>query len=213
MTTINSGISSTNHAYAAVRAQTDYAIAEDAERVSTLPASDPTSSLINSGDIGSAIAALVYLTKKEQRENARASRDAAYSAQEAAEKSELAAMDREADAKQVGSFFKAMSQFGSAACSFGAAGSSERAGKWWEAAGKTSAAAGGVTEAVTDFGASKATRDVKAASQQASHFERLGGESDDDVRDAEKSMDKAVDFLKEWRSSKDAATSAAIHRA
>ena len=46
-------------------------------------------SLINGGDIGSAIAAMVMLSSKEDRKAARASRDAAYNSMESAQATQI----------------------------------------------------------------------------------------------------------------------------
>lgn len=189
-----------------------YEVPEDQRLVQTLPPSDPASVLASGSDVGSTIAVLVFLTQKEQRTNARNSRDAAYAAQDAAEAAELSAMDAEASAKRDAAFIKGAYQIGSGLCSFAAVASPKNE-KAWEAESKLVDAESTFACALANHEADDAARDVRAAGQAVGQIKRVAEGYADDVRDAEKSMAKAVDFLKEWRAARDAAISAAIHRA
>lgn len=186
--------------------------AHDAEPVSVLAPVDVANELVNGEDIGSAIAALVFLSAKERRVNDRVSRDAAYAAEEAANESELQAMDRARRSRMEGGYLKSALQLGGAACSFATA--AEPAGRSsWEGLGKTCDASTTLSEAVFGAETSLAERDAKEASQAAGQLKRVAESHEEDVRDAGKSMDKALEFLKEWRAARDAAVSAALHRA
>lgn len=193
----------------------DVSPSHDAPRTSpiaALPSGDPSTLLVTSGDVGSAIAALVFLTSREQRANARNSRDAAYHDLESAQTAELAAMDREARAKEMAGYTKAAFQGVSAGLSLASVASPEN-GRGFEAMGRVYDAEGTAFGAMSTGLTDAASRDVRAAGQRAENLKRVGDGYAEDVHDADKSMDKALDFLKEWRGARDAATSAALYRA
>ena len=86
-------------------------------------------------------------------------------------------------------------------------------GRGFEAMGRVYDAEGTAFGAMSTGLTDAASRDVRAAGQRAENLKRVGDGYAEDVHDADKSMDKALDFLKEWRGARDAATSAALYRA
>lgn len=189
-----------------------YSAPGDATIVDTLPPSDPAAALINSGDVGSAIAAFVYLTSKEQRTNARNSRDAAYTAEALAQKDAIDEMRRGAAAKFDRDMMRGGMQLVSAGYSFaGVASPNDKDA--FGVASKTVDAESALMAPFGDLEVDTAKRAETAANDRAENFKRIGDDYADDVRDAGKSIDKTLDFLKEFQSSRDASTSAAIHRA
>jgi hypothetical protein len=199
--------------------------------VATLPdATDPLASMVSGGDVGSAIAALVMMTQKEIRKAARQDRDFQYKAQENAQNEQLHAMEKSADAKFIAGLADGGLKLGSAGCSFASSANSFELARSanltplnaaklkleasnWESSGKGLEAYGVIGSSVGKLVSDEADRDAKAAGNRADTFKRLAEGRADDVHDADKSIDKAVEFLQQWLSGKAATAQAAIHRA
>jgi hypothetical protein len=169
------------------------------------PADPQLTALMNGGegDVGAAIAAMVMKTKKELRQSARTSRDAAYAAQESAQRDQLAHMRAAANAR----LFAGLSSGGAGLASAGFAGAGfQNWAKGFDAAGKVGGTA-------NEFVSSREDEMAKASEMAAETAKRVAEGHADDVKEANESLTKCLEFLKDWLSAKDAARSAAIHRA
>lgn len=207
--------------------------------VQTLPPpTDPLDTMHCSGDIGEQIAILVMLTKKEERDRARAGREAADTAADAAQRDELEHMKDAADARLVGGIVQGSMQLGSAGASFTSAAQGARAtslneqnrlhpdagsigrerdlqtsaGAW---SGVAKGAEGGATiaSAVGNFVGSREDQGAKEAANRAEHAKRTAEEYNDAVKDADGSLKNCLNFVGEWINATNAARAAAIHRA
>jgi hypothetical protein len=181
-------------------------VGKSADAAGSPPASilpEPMTELLNSGDPGAMVAALVVKSGQAQRavrDHVRRSEDAV---QDAAEKSQVAHMHKEATAMENGALVGGVATMASGACA--AAGSQlgekvmDGIGKSVEglygADGKHEAAAG--TEA--GHRAARAERNVKNA--------------DEGIADANRLVDKALAFYKEYTAGKNQTIQAATHRA
>jgi hypothetical protein len=199
--------------------------------VPTLPdATDPLVGMVTGSDVGSAIAALVMMTQKEIRKAARQDRDLQYKAQENAQNEELNAMEKSADARFIAGIADGGLKLGSAGCSFASSANQfelakktpqlstldtaklELDARNWEASGKGLEAYGVIGCSVGKLVSDDADRAAKAAGNRADTSKRLAEGCADDAHDADKSIDKAVEFLQQWLSGKAAGQQAALHR-
>lgn len=254
MPTINGPVTSVTNS-ATLAASNAFGATDASSSISTMPdASDPLVGMVNSGDIGSSIAALVMMTQKELRKAARQDRDALYKAQENAQREELDSMEDASNAKFIAGLTEGGLKLGSAACSFTSATTSFKSAQeapqmetlqaQLKANGSLSASDAGtlktlelnaadakhttdnlnatstgleaygiIGKAVGGLVSDNAERDAKAAGSRADTFKRLAEGRADDAHDANKSIDKAVEFVQQWLSGKAAQSQAALHRA
>ena len=210
--------------------------------VPALPApADSLELLASSEDVGAAIAALVMQSQKELRKSARLGRDAAYTALEAAQREELAHMREAANDRFKGSLLQGGFQLASAGASFVGAAHSAKAeaaqnkinaaptqasaqtisgqevladkAATWNGRAKGFEAAATLAPAIANFSKDREEEAAKAAANRADKMKRVAEDHSDDVKDADDSLKKCFEFLRDWLSAKDAARSAALHRA
>jgi hypothetical protein len=177
------------------------------------PAVDQLTALMNSGDIGAAIAAMVMQSKKELRQSARTSRDAAYAAQEAAQRQQLAHMRSSAEAKFTAGIVSGGATVLSAASSFTGSVTDGKVAAAFTNGSKAIDGTAKMWSSQHELASSLQDQRAKASGMAAETAERVAESHSDDVKDADESLKKCLEFLKEWLSAKDAARSAAVHRA
>jgi hypothetical protein len=209
--------------------ETNTSASTDAPAASMLP--DPIGELLNSGDPGAMVAALVAKSGQAQRavrDQVRRSEDAT---QDAAEKSQVAHMHEQADLTRTGAIVSGLTSIASGALSAGAAGASAQSdqlkasgsamgAKHMSGASTTMGgmhtgldiagkAAGSFFEAAGKDIAAKATEDEHHAARAARNVKN----ADEGIDDANRLIDKALAFYKEYTSGKNQAVQAATHRA
>ncbi len=164
---------------------------------------DPMSTLLDSGDPGAVAAALVVKSGQAQRavrDQVRRSEDAV---QDAAEKSQVAHMRAEARAAETGAMVSGVATMASGACA--AAGGKEGAD-----------ITAGIGKSVADLYAAEGKSFAAKATEDQHHAaraERNVKNADEGIADANRLIDKALEFYKEYTSGKNQAIQAATHRA
>jgi hypothetical protein len=199
------------------------------QRASVLP--DPMTELLGSGDPGAVLAALVAKSGKAQRavrDQVRRSEDAA---QDAAEKSQVAHMHEQARDIRTAAVVSGACSIASGAMAAGAAGAAAQAsqlgasgagagakhmtaasaamGSLHTAFDTSGSVAGGLLDAAGKDAAAKATEDEHRAGRASRNVKN----ADDGVDDANRLVDKALAFLKEYLATRDQTRLAATHRA
>lgn len=215
------------------------------EEIETLPAPHDArlQAMMDGGDVGGSIAAMIMLSNKDRREVSRASRDSAYAAEESAQNEEIQHMKGSAltsfTAGLVQGGFQFMSAGASAASvspganattsqselqssslsdadratTAGDLASAQSKAGYLQASSKGFDGSAGLAGTVGKFMSDADDREAKMAANQAAGLKRSAEASADDVKDADDAMKRAVELLKEWTSSKDASMAAALHRA
>lgn len=193
--------------------------------------------LLGSGDMGAQMSALVMMAAKQQRDGARELRRHEESAEEIAQKNELEAMREAADDRRDGAIFQGLAQCTSGAAGI-AAGSMQVQGanadrayvianpgqnapaNGWSGAAEGVQGFGGVANGVGTIGKgmydhAAAGHDIeaKAAANEASTAKRAIDDARDLEKDAKDLMNRVMSFYKEYVTSKEDATKAALHRA
>lgn len=84
---------------------------------------------------------------------------------------------------------------------------------FWAGGAKGFEAAGVVTPAIAKFLSDRDDEAAKRAGTAADKMKRVAEGQDDNVKDADESLTRCLDFLKDWLAGKDAARAAAVHRA
>jgi hypothetical protein len=193
------------------------------------------------GDIGSAIAALVMKSQKETRANARLARDAAYDAEAISQRQEIQHLRSAAGQRFVSSVLQGGLQLASAGASLAAAAPAARAGQLQGQLGSTMTDTSradailerkGVDETVGMLGgvgkgadaaatiapafgklfADNQDSAAKAAAFRATQAKRTAEGNADSVRDADKSLERTLELLKDYLATRDATQAALVHR-
>jgi hypothetical protein len=195
----------------------------------------PVEQLACSGDPGAMVAALAVQSSNTQREIARSQRDTALQAQAHAQAAEIQDMRTKAnlqraegivdgalqigqgvldvasgvnDAKAVAQTDKTVTQADKTAIAASKVNAAwDRGGATWLGAGK-SIFDGLVNGEITDQDA-----DAKVHDAAAQTFKQIADDAHDSERDAQATIDKAIDFYKEYVDTKAQAAMAAVHRA
>jgi hypothetical protein len=193
------------------------------------------------GDIGSAIAALVMRSQKESRQNARLARDTAYDAEAIAQRQEIQHLRTAAGQRFVSSMLQGGLQLASAGASLAAAAPAARSGQLQSQLGGTMTETGragailekkGLDETVGTLGgigrgadaaatiapafgklvADNQDSAAKAAAFRATQAKRTAEGNADSVRDADKSLERTLQLLKDYLATRDATQAALVHR-
>jgi hypothetical protein len=187
-------------------------VASDA---SLLP--QPSEHTFIGGDIGAELAKLTIEMSREQRERAKSIRAAEERAQLAAENAQLSAMREKADNAFMAGMVSGYASFASGMANVaggiqsgrGDAASAKALGGGAEAMmGVGKVAEAGLRKAA-DLDATYATEEE----QRAGRAKRRADDARDDVQDAEKLVDKALTFFKEYQSAQQDTQKAALFRA
>lgn len=179
-----------------------------------LPA--PSSYPVIGGNIGAEIAKLVIEMGREQRERAKALRAAEERSLIAAENAQLSAMREKADnAFCAGLVAGGAGVIGGACNVYGGIkyGANEGTGKAWSGAADCVSGAGKMMSAGWQNGADLDASYATEEEQRAGHAKRAAEDARDDITAAEKLMDKAAAFFKEYESAQQDASKAALFRA
>jgi len=196
------------------------------------------SELLSSSDTGSKIAAMMMMMSREQRDSARESRRSEERAEVAAQNAELEAMHESADAKLDAARAQAVLQIGGGVGTMGSGGlqiAGASTQQSWLAdhpeaqqapptkldglatgargLGETSTSVGGFVKACGDHAAAEHDIEAKAAANEASTAKRAQDDARDLEKDAKDLMNRVMSFYKEYVTSKEDATKAALHRA
>lgn len=184
--------------------------------VSTLPHtnSDPLTTMLSSGDIGSAVAAMVMINEKNNRDSARNARDTAYKSMAAEQQKELTHMQQAADRRFVTGIVQGSTELAGAGCTLGGSFASSTSGAkaQWQAASEGCHATDTLTGAFGKAGSDAADRRAKADGQHADEFKRIAEDHKDDLDDANKAIDKATQFYQDWIGARSSEQQAALHR-
>jgi len=170
--------------------------------------------LTSSGDIGAEMAALAVQSGQEQKDVARASRDADEAAEEHEEDQEVQAMRQKADDIRSEALLDGI---GTAAEGIGMIGagfsSTPQVGERWQGGGKLVAA--GMHIGGGDKGAHEAADDATAAQHAAAadHAKSAAEDMHDAARDASDYVKTAVEFYRDYVSTEAETRAAALHRA
>jgi hypothetical protein len=192
--------------------------AAEAETAPLLP--DPEAQLLASGDPGAMVAALVVETAKDERDVSRQIEQTESELQDQQEQAQVQAMRQKASAMRTQAWTSGLIGVAQGAVSLGAACASNGAAK--DGVGKLGReleAGAKVVGAVHDLssglaGAANEDADANIASHEhaASHAGRAAAQAYDNERDAQKLLDTALDFYKEYESAQDQERAAAVHR-
>jgi len=182
----------------------------------------PENALLFSGDPGAMVAALTVMAGKEQSAGARADRRNAEIAQESAEQSKLSHMKDAADARLEAGIWSGAGQIGAGLAEGAEAGctsSGNSAVTNQRVHAATSAEADGAkggTQIVSscfkheaDIADMQSAADDMKIGQAKRHYD----DAADNVKDSRKLLSDAIDFYREYSSSKAQTELAAIHRA
>ena len=187
------------------------------EAVSTMPqpATDPLTAMLSSGDVGSAIAAMMFKLDTDERESARTARDAAYSSMETTEKNELSEMKKSSDDRFVGgSLIQGASEAAKGLASIGGGIWSNQKGvhKWWRRSSLTRVEPSAMRSQkhAADGHDRNVERDKQAIDEQKQAL--VAEDHKDDMDEANKAIDKATQFYQDWINSRNAERQAALHR-
>jgi hypothetical protein len=175
----------------------------------------PATELLSSGDAGATLAALMVLSGHSQDKLARASRDAAEKAEDAAFSRKIDDMKSAADARFAAGIADGIGKLGGAACAAEGArfDADSGAARTWGATGKESEAVGGLVSAGFKWQADRTEAKVAQDDREVTAAKRNWESSDGNVKDARKVMTDAIEFLKEYSSTKSQMQQASIHRA
>lgn len=175
------------------------------------------SELLSSSDTGSKIAAMMMMMSREQRDSARETRRMEERAETAAQCSELQAMRESADAKYDGAMAQAGLQIAGGAmslCSSAADANNATGAKMtYDSLGTGTKAGSDFAKAYGEHKAAGHDIEAKAAANEASTAKRAQDDARDLEKDAKDLMNRVMSFYKEYVTSKEDATKAALHRA
>lgn len=190
---------------------------------SLLPEPGDAFAMLDTGDVGAALAKLALENGYESRKAGRAAREVAEKAQEAAEQKQLEERRAQADSAFVGGLVGGFSTVASGGFAFAAGGAQANTSvaegvalgtaKRFEAGGKLLEGTGTVGKAVADHSASAHDVATTEAEQAASREKRNVDDAKEIVDDAKKLIDRTLDFYREYQTGKADAQRAAIMRA
>lgn len=182
----------------------------------------PTISL---ADVGQLIAQLETEMGFQRRKSARDARDVAQSAVDSAQKRELAEMRKAADERYAAAKVEAWTKIVTGAGTVGAMALGDVAAKKWrnslleksgdlmkDGVNRVADGASGLVSSGMRHEADRADEAATAARYAAKSLEKLVEEAVDDERAAKESVRKALDFLREYESTRSQSQSAALHR-
>jgi hypothetical protein len=168
--------------------------------------------MLTSGDPGKELAAMVALHARDQKKLSQKIRNAEEKAQEDAEKAEIAAMREETEKKFQAAIVSGFMSMAAATTSFGAAGTQGADAARWKGGGQLLEAQSKMMVAGMDAEAGTAKTAARENEQIASRHKREAEEAGDSERDAQKMLDRALDFYKEYTQAKSDSQRAAIMR-
>ncbi len=186
----------------------------------------PPAETTATGDVGLAIATLVINAAFEQKKGARTAKGRAEESRAQAEKQEIVKMHEEADEKFAAAQVDAWMQIGTGAFSLAGAGLAAggeglrnapmaNIGKGMSQGGWADVARGigGLATAGMRDRASDAEAAAKEQGFVVDHAKEASSEATDDMKDAQDSIRKALDFLKDFNAAQSQAQNAAMRRA
>jgi len=174
--------------------------------------------LIDSGDPGAMLAALVMKSGDEQRKVAREQRDQAMKAEDTADNAEIQDMHDKADLQRAQGIVDGSLQIAQGVTTIGAgcseaSGASKRTTAEWNGAGAAFGAGKSVADGFFSGAITDKDADAKQADVSANSFKQMADDAHDSEKDATDLMNKALDFYKEYVDTKAQTMMAAIHRA
>jgi hypothetical protein len=175
---------------------------------------DPVAEIAFSGDPGAMVAALVVKSAKGERDVARQTQDAEERIQDREEEEQVQAMHDKASMLREQAIASGVCEMASGAASLTAATYSpqSREARGWEAGGRLAKAYGDITDNLGRAAAADQDATIAAHEHAAGHARRAVDEATDDVKDARKLLETAIEFYREYSSAQDQAKAAAIHR-
>ena len=174
---------------------------------------DPLAQLAMSGDPGAMVAALVVETGKEEKDVSRHVEQAESNIQENEERTQVAEMHQKADDMRTQALVTGGIGVGAAAMS--AAGSlydfNSKGQRAFAAASQGLTAGQGLAKGEYDATNEDADATVAMHEHNAADAGRAASQAYDNGRDAQKLLESAVDFFREYSSAQDQAKAAALH--
>ncbi len=186
--------------------------ARDVDPRGLLPQPQPNATLVVSG-VAAHLAVMVLESGKEQRRAARYERDVSQRAQYAAEEAQLEALRERAFGKLLAGLTSGISQAASGALAMGGAHSALPAQADFRGSAEVVKGMGTLEAGIFDHGAELAAVTATRSEQAAARHKRAVDESDEDVREARKTIDKAIDFYREYAAARAEAARAALLKA
>jgi hypothetical protein len=175
---------------------------------------DPVTQLAMTGDPGAMVAALVVETAKDEKDVSRHVEQAESTIQENEERSQVAEMHQKANDMRTQALVTGAIGAGAAGLSMASAGCNFQgtAQRAFDAGSKFMSAGQGAVSG--EFGAANEDADANVAMHEhnASDAGRAASQAYDNGRDAQKLLDSAIDFFREYSSSAEQAKLAAVHR-
>jgi hypothetical protein len=179
---------------------------------------DPPTALLG-GDMAAQIAALAVQAGQAQQDIDTKSAEAEDSVQDQAEAAEVTTMHAEASALRTSAWESGLLQVGAGACTIAGAGASLGGGTAQAAGGMLKGVGEGLSGGATIAGGlgKAAATDLEASATAskalADSAERAGGVDRDAKKSAETFVQAAIDFYREYASTKAQAQAAALHGA
>lgn len=178
--------------------------------VSLLP--DPATQLAVSGDPGAMLAALTIETAKEQRDVSRELRQGEEATQDREEQAEVAAMHDKAGDMRAQAWEEGAFDASAGVMQMAGAGASGGAQTRWEAGATLMKAGGKVVTGLDAAGNEDKDADVVAHKHTGDRARRAADDAHEGEKEAQKLLDTAIDFYREYTSASDQAKAAATHR-
>jgi hypothetical protein len=174
------------------------------------------------------VAALAVQSSNTQREIARSQRDNALQAQAHAQAAEIQDMRTKANMQRAQGIVDGTLQIGQGVCDLASgindakaltqtdktAAAASKVTAAWDRAGATALGAGrSIVDGLFNGAITDKDADAKVQDAAAQTFKQIADDAHDSERDAQATIDKAVDFYKEYVDTKAQAAMAAVHRA
>jgi hypothetical protein len=183
---------------------------------------EPADDLELSGDLGKMVAALIMKTGREMRKMDEASRDAENAGEDREEAAQVSAMHKKANDVETQAWAKGAGEIVSGVCSFGSAAaadsnpnpSASSPGQLdWAGRSKLAEGSGDIISGAYGGAASRDDADAIDHEHHAAHAKRESEAARDKLKDDQKLLDDAVQFVRDYTSPRDQAALAAARRA
>lgn len=165
------------------------------------------------GDLGATIAALIVKTAYAQKASQRDLRKVAEAAEKQADDHEIAALNSKADDMQNAGLYRGLGQIAGGAATAGSALGNGGGAKGIQALGETTQGAFSIVASNFDKDVVQDDANAKVAGEAATQAKAAIQDTRDQTEDASKLLDKALEFYKEYTSTKDQTTAIASRRA
>ena len=211
MSVIN-GVLTSNQVLPAELEDTDQPAGTGSVAASLLP--DPTTQLLATGDPASMMAALMIRTAQDERDLSRQTENTESAIQDQQEKAQVTAMHQKANEMRMDAVVTGAMGMAAGALSVAGSACDKDSGeaRMLDANSKLWGTGRDILTQVGKADEQDADGNIAAFEHAAAHAGRAASQAYDSERDAQKLLDSAVDFYKEYSSALGQAKSAAIQR-